>query len=44
MVNSSVHVIMYMYYGLAAMGPEMQKRLWWKKHITHYQLVSLCEL
>ena len=38
-MNSSVHVIMYTYYGLAAMGPEMQKHLWWKKHITHYQLV-----
>ncbi|XP_063678574.1 very long chain fatty acid elongase 4-like [Bolinopsis microptera] len=40
MVNSSVHVIMYTYYGLAAMGPEMQKHLWWKKHITHYQLIQ----
>lgn len=40
LVNSSVHVFMYSYYGLSAMGPQMQKYLWWKKHITHYQLVQ----
>ena len=32
---------MYTYYGLSTMGPEMQKHLWWKRHITHYQLVSI---
>lgn len=40
LVNSSVHVIMYTYYGLSTMGPEMQKHLWWKRHITHYQLIQ----
>jgi len=37
-LNSSVHVFMYSYYALSALGPHMQKHLWWKKHITHYQL------
>ena len=40
-INSFVHTIMYLYYGLAAMGPHMQKYLWWKKHLTKVQLVSL---
>lgn len=41
MVNSSVHVIMYFYYGLAAAGPRFQKFLWWKKYMTAIQLVGL---
>lgn len=28
-----------MYYGLAALGPEIQRYLWWKKYITKMQLV-----
>lgn len=40
MVNSAVHVVMYTYYGLCAMGPAYQKYLWWKKHLTSLQLVS----
>uniref|UniRef100_H2YG79 Elongation of very long chain fatty acids protein n=1 Tax=Ciona savignyi TaxID=51511 RepID=H2YG79_CIOSA len=39
-LNSSVHVIMYSYYGLSAMGPRVQKYLWWKKYITMIQLVQ----
>lgn len=39
MVNSSVHVIMYFYYGVAAAGPRFQKFLWWKKYMTAIQLV-----
>lgn len=31
---------MYSYYGLAAIGPHMQKYLWWKKYLTSLQLVS----
>lgn len=42
MINSMVHVVMYFYYGLSAAGPAFQKYLWWKKHITAIQLVSLC--
>ena len=33
-VNTFVHIIMYAYYMLAAMGPHMQKYLWWKKYLT----------
>ena len=40
LVNSVVHVVMYSYYALAALGPRVQRYLWWKKHITHLQLVS----
>ncbi|XP_027198132.2 very long chain fatty acid elongase 1-like [Dermatophagoides pteronyssinus] len=37
-INSTVHVIMYSYYGLAALGPWIQPYLWWKKYITILQL------
>ncbi|CAB3228015.1 unnamed protein product [Arctia plantaginis] len=39
-VNNLVHIIMYGYYMLAAMGPQYQKYLWWKKHLTTLQLVQ----
>lgn len=32
---------MYGYYGLAALGPHMQKYLWWKKYLTIIQIVSV---
>lgn len=44
MINSSVHVIMYLYYGLSALGPAAQPYLWWKKHMTAIQLVRGLEL
>lgn len=40
LINSIVHVVMYSYYALSCLGPHVQKYLWWKKHITHLQLVS----
>uniref|UniRef100_A0A3P8R3K1 Elongation of very long chain fatty acids protein 1 n=1 Tax=Astatotilapia calliptera TaxID=8154 RepID=A0A3P8R3K1_ASTCA len=40
MVNSSVHVVMYFYYGLSAAGPHFQKFLWWKKYMTAIQLIQ----
>jgi len=40
MINSWIHAVMYVYYGLAAIGPSMQKYLWWKKHMTTLQLVN----
>lgn len=30
---------MYGYYGLAALGPQMQRYLWWKKYLTIIQMV-----
>lgn len=38
LVNSFIHIVMYSYYGLAAMGPHMQKYLWWKKYLTIMQM------
>jgi len=40
MMNSLIHVIMYTYYGLAAMGPQVQKYLWWKRYLTRMQLIQ----
>lgn len=39
-VNSLVHVLMYAYYALAALGPQMQKYLWWKRYLTQIQLIQ----
>ncbi|XP_053557276.1 elongation of very long chain fatty acids protein 7 [Bombina bombina] len=40
LVNCVVHVIMYTYYGMSALGPKYQKYLWWKKYMTSIQLVQ----
>lgn len=40
MLNSLVHTIMYAYYGLSALGPKVQKYLWWKKYLTQFQLIQ----
>lgn len=42
--NSFVHVFMYSYYFLAGLGPEMKKRLWWKRYITSLQLLQFVVL
>ena len=39
-INTFVHIVMYFYYMLAAMGPQMQKYLWWKKYLTLLQMVQ----
>nr|CAI5858354.1 unnamed protein product [Callosobruchus analis] len=39
-INSFIHVIMYTYYFLSSLGPQYQKYLWWKKHVTILQMVS----
>ena len=41
MVNSMIHVAMYLYYALAACGPKVQKYLCWKKYLTILQMVGL---
>ncbi|CAG2105158.1 unnamed protein product, partial [Medioppia subpectinata] len=41
LMNGFVHVVMYGYYALAALGPQYQKYLWWKKYITQMQLVQM---
>lgn len=40
LLNTFVHVVMYFYYMVAAMGPEYQKYIWWKKYLTAFQMVS----
>nr|QMX41530.1 very long chain fatty acid elongation protein ELO5 [Dioryctria abietella] len=40
MLNTFVHIVMYSYYLLAALGPEIQKYLWWKKYLTALQMVQ----
>lgn len=40
-INSFIHIVMYAYYLLAAMGPRIQKYLWWKRYITVLQIVSI---
>lgn len=39
-INSFIHVIMYSYYFLSALGPHMQKYLWWKKYLTRLQIIQ----
>eukprot|EP00058_Branchiostoma_floridae_P020530 XP_002606020.1 hypothetical protein BRAFLDRAFT_129515 [Branchiostoma floridae] len=40
MLNSFIHTVMYLYYGMAAIGPHMQKYLWWKRYLTSMQLMQ----
>ncbi|XP_046552398.1 elongation of very long chain fatty acids protein 4-like isoform X2 [Haliotis rubra] len=40
MINSFIHVVMYTYYGVSALGPEYQKYLWWKRYLTKLQLIQ----
>ncbi|KAH7968514.1 elongation of very long chain fatty acids protein 7 [Rhipicephalus sanguineus] len=37
-LNSFVHVFMYSYYFLAALGPAYKRLLWWKKYMTMMQI------
>ncbi|KAB0795322.1 hypothetical protein PPYR_12161 [Photinus pyralis] len=41
-INSFIHIAMYSYYLLASLGPQYQKYLWWKKHLTRLQLAQFC--
>lgn len=40
MLNTLVHTIMYVYYLLSSIDPELKKSLWWKKYITQMQLAQ----
>lgn len=39
-LNSFVHVLMYTYYFLAALGPAYKRLLWWKKYMTMIQILQ----
>lgn len=40
-VNCFVHIFMYSYYLISAIDTSKKAFVWWKKHITHLQLVIL---
>lgn len=40
MLNAFVHIVMYFYYMVAALGPKYQKYIWWKKYLTTFQMVQ----
>ncbi|XP_012288595.1 elongation of very long chain fatty acids protein AAEL008004 [Orussus abietinus] len=40
LLNTFVHIVMYSYYLLAALGPRIQPYLWWKKYLTALQMVQ----
>merc|ERR550517_7426 len=39
-LNMGVHVVMYFYYLMSGLGPQVQKYLWWKRYITEMQLLQ----
>ncbi|KAG8193726.1 hypothetical protein JTE90_005024 [Oedothorax gibbosus] len=40
LINSVIHIVMYSYYALAAMGPQVRKYLWWKRYLTIAQMIQ----
>nr|WNR62021.1 elongation of very long chain fatty acids protein elovl-like [Platynereis dumerilii] len=40
LLNSFIHFVMYIYYGMAGLGPQYQKYLWWKKYMTSMQMIQ----
>ncbi|XP_052130767.1 elongation of very long chain fatty acids protein AAEL008004-like [Frankliniella occidentalis] len=40
LVNNAVHVMLYAYYMVSAMGPQYAKYIWWKKYLTKTQLAQ----
>ncbi|CAK9797109.1 Elongation of very long chain fatty acids protein [Anthophora plagiata] len=42
LINCFIHIIMYTYYMLSSIGPQMNKYLWWKKYLTTLQLIQFC--
>lgn len=40
LINTLVHVIMYFYYMVSALGPQYQKYLQWKSYVTVIQMVQ----
>lgn len=40
LINVFVHGVMYFYFFLTSFKPELKKSIWWKKHITQFQMVK----
>lgn len=43
-LNSIVHIIMYGYYLLTTWDASYKQSIWWKKHVTQIQIVSLHDI
>ncbi|KAH8260940.1 hypothetical protein KR044_000897, partial [Drosophila immigrans] len=39
-LNTGVHAVMYFYYFISAMYPELKGSIWWKKYITKLQILQ----
>ncbi|XP_050707156.1 elongation of very long chain fatty acids protein AAEL008004-like [Eriocheir sinensis] len=39
-LNGFIHIVMYLYYLLAALGPRVRPYLWWKRYLTTLQMVQ----
>jgi len=39
-INAFIHILMYAYYMLAAMGPRFKRFIWWKRHMTNMQMIQ----
>lgn len=40
LINNAVHVLMYAYYAVSALGPAYHRYLWWKRYLTTIQLLQ----
>ncbi|XP_012263954.1 elongation of very long chain fatty acids protein AAEL008004-like isoform X2 [Athalia rosae] len=40
LLNTFVHIVMYSYYLLSALGPKVAPYLWWKKYLTAFQMLQ----
>ena len=40
LLNTFVHIIMYFYYMVSAMGPRYARFIWWKKYLTTIQMIQ----
>lgn len=40
LLNTFVHIVMYFYYMVSAMGPQYQKYIWWKRYLTSFQMIQ----
>ncbi|XP_028407151.1 elongation of very long chain fatty acids protein 4-like [Dendronephthya gigantea] len=43
-LNCFVHIVMYFYYMVSALGPKYRKYLWWKKYLTSLQMIQFTML
>lgn len=43
-LNCFIHCIMYTYYALAALGPQLRPYLWWKRYLTQLQMSQFVAL